>query len=228
MVHNSRSSLVRNHWITRAQAQAPRRYPLMMGELKYNFRGEVSSEAQVDPSAKVWEHAQVRESAVIGSNCIIGRGVYIGSGVVVGNNCKIQNDAMIYEPAVLEDGVFVGPNVVFTNDHFPRAINPDGTLKSMADWAPVGVTIKYGASVGAHSVCIAPVVIGEWALVGSGSVVTKDVPSHAIVVGNPARQIGWAGKSGQPLVAADNGEFVCPASQQIYVVDEMGQLLEKE
>ena len=192
------------------------------------FRGTVSPRALVHSSTKVWELAQVRESASIGSNCTIGRGAYIGVGVVIGNNCKIQNDAMIYEPAVLEDGVFVGPNVVFTNDHFPRAINPDGTLKSMADWSPVGVTVKYGASIGAHSVCIAPVVIGEWALVGSGSVVTKDVPNHAIVIGNPARQIGWAGKTGQPLVAADNGEFVCPTSQQIYVVDEMGQLIEKK
>ena len=102
------------------------------------------------------------------------------------------------------------------------------SLKSASDWAPVGVTINYGASVGAHSVCIAPVVIGEWALVGSGSVVTNDVPSHAIVVGNPARQIGWASKTGQPLVATENGEFICPTSQQIYVVDETGQLLEKE
>jgi len=190
--------------------------------------GTVSPHAVVAETTKVWELAQVREHASVGDNCIIGRGAYVGSGVVIGKNCKIQNDAMIYEPAVIEDGVFIGPNVVLTNDHFPRAINPDGTLKSASDWAPVGVTIKYGASVGAHSVCIAPVVIGEWALVGSGSVVTKDVPSHAIVVGNPARQIGWVGKTGQPLVAADNGEFVCPTSKQIYVVDEMGQLLEKE
>jgi acetyltransferase-like isoleucine patch superfamily enzyme len=195
---------------------------------QHTWLGTVSPHAVVASTTKIWELAQVREHASVGENCIIGRGAYIGNGVVVGKNCKIQNDAMIYEPAVLEDGVFIGPNVVLTNDHFPRAINPDGTLKSAGDWAPVGVTIKYGASVGAHSVCIAPVVIGEWALVGSGSVVTKDVPSHAIVVGNPARQIGWAGKTGQPLVAADNGEFVCPTSQQIYVVDEMGQLLEKE
>jgi UDP-2-acetamido-3-amino-2,3-dideoxy-glucuronate N-acetyltransferase len=195
---------------------------------QHTWLGTVSPRAVVASTTKIWELAQVREHASVGENCIIGRGAYIGSGVVVGKNCKIQNDAMIYEPAVLEDGVFIGPNVVLTNDHFPRAINPDGTLKSASDWAPVGVTIKYGASVGAHSVCIAPVVIGEWALVGSGSVVTKDVPSHAIVVGNPARQIGWVGKTGQPLVAADNGEFVCPTSQQIYVVDEMGQLLEKE
>ena len=199
-----------------------------MDHQQHTWLGTVSPRAVVASTTKIWELAQVREHASVGENCIIGRGAYIGSGVVVGKNCKIQNDAMIYEPAVLEDGVFIGPNVVLTNDHFPRAINPDGTLKSASDWAPVGVTIKYGASVGAHSVCIAPVVIGEWALVGSGSVVTKDVPSHAIVVGNPARQIGWVGKTGQPLVAADNGAFVCPTSQQIYVVDEMGQLLEKE
>ena len=199
-----------------------------MNQQHPNWLGTVSQHAQVAHSTKVWDLAQVRENSRVGENCIIGRGAYIGAGVIVGNNCKIQNDAMLYEPAVLEDGVFVGPNVVFTNDHFPRAINPDGTLKSAADWEPVGVTIKYGASIGAHSVCIAPVVIGEWALIGSGSVVTKDVPNHAIVVGNPARQIGWANKSGQPLIASKDGEFICPASNQVYVVDKMGQLIEKE
>ena len=95
---------------------------------------DVDSRAQVAESAKVWHLAQVREDAVIGDNCIVGRGAYIDAGVLVGKNCKIQNNALVYSPAVLEDGVFVGPAVVFTNDTFPRAINPDGTIKDASDW----------------------------------------------------------------------------------------------
>lgn len=117
---------------------------------------------------------------------MIGRNVYIGPGVVIGNNCKIQNNALIYEPAILEDGVFVGPAVVLTNDKNPRAVNPDGSLKLSSDWTMVGVTLKRGSAIGANSVCIAPVVVGEWALVGAGSVVTRDVPAGLTVIGNPA------------------------------------------
>ena len=93
----------------------------------------------------------MREDAVLGENCIVGRGAYIGTGVVMGDNCKVQNYALVYEPAHLGDGVFIGPAVVLTNDTYPRAINPDGTLKSAHDWEPVGVTIERGASIGARA-----------------------------------------------------------------------------
>ena len=193
-----------------------------------NWKGVVSPAAHVSPSTKVWDNAQVREDAQIGANCIIGRGAYIGAGVVLGDNCKVQNHAMVYEPAVLGDGVFVGPNVVLTNDHYPRAINPDGTIKSASDWDPVGVTIKTGASIGAHSVCIAPVVIGSWALVGSGSVVTKNVPDHAIVVGNPAKQIGWVSKSGYKLTEVSENIWECPKTGFKYHKDSNGTMTEDE
>ena len=116
---------------------------------------------------------------------VIGRGAYIGPDVPVGDNCKIQNHALVYEPAVLEPGVFIGPAVVLTNDHYPRAVNADGTPKSAHDWIPVGVTLREGASVGARSVCVAPVTVGRWALVAAGSVVNKDVPDFALVAGGP-------------------------------------------
>lgn len=176
---------------------------------------DVSGQAVLGPRTKVWHLAQVREGAQIGADCIIGRGAYIGSGVVMGDSCKVQNYALVYEPARLGDGVFIGPAAVLTNDEFPRAANPDGSPKSADDWHAVGVTIGRGASIGARAVCIAPVTIGEWALVAAGAVVTKDVPAHALVVGVPARRIGWVGVAGRPL-AKDGDEWVCPVSGDRY------------
>src|SRR5919112_2621620 len=123
----------------------------------------------------------------------------------MGVNCKIQNHALVYEPAELADGVFVGPAVVFTNDHHPRAVDPEGALKRASDWEPVGVTVAEGASIGARAVCVAPVTIGRWALVAAGAVVTEDVPDHALVMGNPGRQVGWVGFTGRRLIHEDAG-----------------------
>lgn len=171
----------------------------------------IAATADVDPRARigagtrVWHLAQVREDAVIGSDCIIGRGAYIGTGVRMGARCKVQNQALVYEPAELADGVFIGPAAVLTNDHTPRAVNPDGSLKSAADWDPVGVAIGRGASIGARAVCVAPVSIGQWATVAAGAVVTHDVPAFALVAGVPARRVGWVGRAGVPLVPAGPG-----------------------
>jgi UDP-2-acetamido-3-amino-2,3-dideoxy-glucuronate N-acetyltransferase len=178
---------------------------------------DVAESAQIGEGSKVWHYAQVREDARLGRDCIVGRGAYIGTGVELGDNCKVQNYALVYEPAKLGNGVFVGPAVVFTNDHFPRAINADGTLKSAHDWEPVGVTVLEGASIGASATCVAPVTIGRWALVGSGSVVVKDVPDFALVVGSPARRVGWVGKFGVPLVAGADGEWTCPETGDRYL-----------
>jgi acetyltransferase-like isoleucine patch superfamily enzyme len=182
----------------------------------------IEPSADVDPTAQlgdgttVWHLAQVRDGAVLGANCIVGRGAYVGSGVQVGDNVKIQNLALVYEPAVLESGVFVGPSVVLTNDHYPRAVNPDGSPKSAADWHPVGVTVRTGASLGARSVCVAPVTIGRWALIAAGAVVVADVPDFALMVGVPARRIGWVGRAGSPLTADGDGRFSCPLTGELY------------
>ena len=170
---------------------------------------DVSSEAKVSGSASIWHYAQVRENAEIGDGCIIGRGAYIGTGVVLGKNCKIQNFALVYEPAHLAAGVFIGPGAVLTNDEYPRAVTPDGSLKSGNDWTAVGVTVKEGASIGARAVCVAPVTVGAWALVAAGAVVTKDVLDFALVAGVPARKIHWVGKAGHPLTDQGLGIFVC-------------------
>lgn len=179
---------------------------------------DVSSSAQIAEGTSVWHLAQIREDAVIGRHCIIGRGAYIGTGVRVGHHCKVQNYALVYEPAVLEDGVFIGPAVVLTNDLFPRAINPDGSLKSADDWEPVGVEIRRGASVGARAVCVAPVEIGQWATIAAGAVVTKDVPAFALMAGVPARRVGWVGHAGVKLlpVAGTDGVFECPETGRRY------------
>lgn len=191
--------------------------------------GEARRPATVQPSAdvderailgdgsSVWHLAQVREGAVLGQGCIIGRGAYIGSGVRMGDNCKVQNHALVYEPAVLGDGVFVGPAVVFTNDHFPRSVTPDLQLKRGDDWEPVGVTVHDGASIGARAVCVAPVTIGAWAMVAAGAVVVKDVPAFALVAGVPARRLGWVGRAGMPLIAAGDLRWRCPQTGSTYI-----------
>ncbi len=181
---------------------------------------DVSPDARIGDGSSVWHLAQIRENAQLGENCVIGRGAYIGSGVVLGDNCKVQNYALVYEPARLADGVFIGPAVVLTNDTYPRAINPDGSLKSAHDWEPVGVTIHRGASIGARATCVAPVTIGEWATVAAGAVVVKDVPAYALVAGVPARRIGWVGTAGVPLRESEPGVWRCPTTGDTYLEDD--------
>jgi UDP-2-acetamido-3-amino-2,3-dideoxy-glucuronate N-acetyltransferase len=179
---------------------------------------QVHETAELGAGTTVWELAQIRERARLGTGCVVGRGAYIGAGVRIGDNVKLQNHALIYEPADLGDGVFIGPAVVLTNDQYPRAIDPDGTLKHAGDWEPVGVTIAHGASLGARSVCVAPLHIGRWAMIAAGAVVTTDVPDFALVAGVPARRIGWVGRAGRRLTPRPDapGEWECPLTGARY------------
>lgn len=176
---------------------------------------DVAGDATVGSGTAVWDLVQIGAGARIGRHCIIGRGACVGPGVALGDNCKVQNYALLYAPARLAAGVFVGPAAVFTNDTNPRAVTPDGSLKAAADWDPVGVTVGEGASIGARAVCVAPVDVGDWAMVAAGAVVTRDVPAFALVAGVPARRIGWVGRAGHRLVERD-AAWVCPATGARY------------
>ena len=152
---------------------------------------EVSPEAHIGAGTRIWRLAAVRPGVSVGEECNIGQGTYIDAHVTVGSRVKIQNYCSLFEGLTVEDGVFIGPHVCFTNDLFPRAITPEGQLKGAQDWEVTPTLVRYGASIGAGSVIRCGVTIGRFALVGAGAVVTHDVPVHALVFGNPARQQGW-------------------------------------
>lgn len=166
---------------------------------------EVSPDAHIGEGTRIWHQAQVRERVVIGRNCIVGKGVYVDFDVVIGDNVKIQNYALLYHGVVIEDGVFIGPNACLTNDRFPRSVTPDGRLKRDADWEVGTIRVRYGASIGAGAILLPDVTIGRFALIGAGAVVTRSVPDHALVVGAPARVVGWVCKCGRQLIAREGG-----------------------
>jgi len=176
---------------------------------------DVSPRARLGVGTKVWHQAQVREGVVLGRNCILGKGVYVDIDVQIGDNVKIQNYSSIYHGVTLESGVFVGPHVVFTNDKSPRAVNPDGSLKSDDDWELGHVLVREGASLGAGAIIVTGVTIGRFALVGAGAVVTKDVPDHGLVYGNPARLAGYVCACGQKLTQ-EGDTWTCPACGRSY------------
>jgi UDP-2-acetamido-3-amino-2,3-dideoxy-glucuronate N-acetyltransferase len=184
---------------------------------------EVSPQATVGHGSKIWHQAQIREGARIGPNCIISKDVYVDFGVSIGANSKIQNGVYIYHGTTIEDGVFLGPGVILTNDKLPRAINPDGSLKSDADWQISPIHIKRGASIGAGSVVLPGVIIGEYAMIGAGTVVTRDVSPHGLVYGNPGYLHGYVCRCGQILTRSqdqsDNEKsdaWICPACGEYY------------
>jgi UDP-2-acetamido-3-amino-2,3-dideoxy-glucuronate N-acetyltransferase len=167
---------------------------------------EVSEKASIGSGTSIWNQAQVREGARVGPGCVIGKNVYVDFDVVVGARVKIQNNSSLYHGVTVEDGVFIGPHVCFTNDKLPRAVNPDGSPKADDDWEVSPILVRSGAALGANSTILPGVTIGRWAMVGSGSVVTRDVEDYELVAGNPARRIGTACPCGQPLRDGPDGE----------------------
>ncbi|MHA1304439.1 MAG: acyltransferase [Candidatus Heimdallarchaeaceae archaeon] len=151
----------------------------------------VEENVEIGEGTKIWHQAQVRKGAKLGKNCVIGKASFIDFEVRLGNNVKVQNLVSIYHGVTVEDDVFIGPHVCFTNDMFPRSVNPD--------WQLVETYVKKGASIGANSTIVCGKTLGEYCMIGAGSVVTKDVPPFALVYGNPARLCGYVCYCGEVL-----------------------------
>jgi len=176
----------------------------------------VAESAKIGDDAQIWLFCQIRENVRIGAGCILGKGVYVDSDVTIGDNVKIQNNASIFTGVTIEDGVFVGPHVCFTNDKVPRAVNPDMSLKGGDDWHVTPTLVKAGAALGANATIVCGITIGRWAMVASGTVVTKDVPDHALVMGNPARIFGWVCSCGKRVQIDDReGRGVCACGRTL-------------
>ena len=176
---------------------------------KIHPTADISQNSHIGDDTFIWNWVQVREDSKMGKNCILSKGVYVDFGVKIGNNVKIQNNVSIYHGVTIEDGVFVGPHVCFTNDKIPRAVNPDMTLKSGDDWEVSPILIKEGASIGANSTILPGVTVGRFALVGAGSVVSKDIPDFMMVYGNPAELHGYVCKCGKKLNKETNNCKIC-------------------
>lgn len=186
-----------------------------MSDVYIHPTADVSPAAEIGAKTKIWHQVHIRENARIGANCIVGKGAYIDFDVTIGNDVKIQNGAMLYHGLGVEDGVFIGPGVIFTNDKQPRAVNPDMSPKGTDDWTVGETTVRKGAAIGAGSVIVTGVTVGVFAMVGAGAVVTRDVPDQGLVVGNPARLIGYVCPCGDrlPPVPAGAGPhaLTCPS-----------------
>jgi acetyltransferase-like isoleucine patch superfamily enzyme len=161
---------------------------------------DLEADVTVGPGTSIWHRAQVRTRARIGAECVIGRDAFIDEGVTIGDRVKIQNAALVYHGVTVEDGVFIGPNAILTNDRFPRAITASGELARADDWVVSPILLRTGSAVGAGAVVVAGTTVGRFATVGAGAVVTRDVPDHALVAGNPARRLGWVCFCGLRLV----------------------------
>lgn len=169
--------------------------------------------AQIGTGSRIWHWVHVCGGAQIGQNVSLGQNVFVGNQVSVGDNCKIQNNVSVYDNVTLEEGVFCGPSMVFTNVYNPRSL-----IERKNEYR--NTIVKKGATLGANCTIVCGIVIGEFAFVGAGAVVTKDVAPYALMVGVPARQIGWMSEYGEqiPLPIAGAGRYICPHMNTVYIL----------
>ncbi len=171
----------------------------------------IDDNVEIGEGTKIWHFTHIQSGARIGKYCVLGQNVNVGNNVIIGNFVKIQNNVSVYEGVTLEDYVFCGPSMVFTNIIDPRSKYPQVGSKYY-----IKTLVKEGASLGANSTIVCGNTIGKYAFVGAGAVVTKDVPDFALVVGNPARIIGWVSEAGKKLIFDENGYAYCEKSNKKY------------
>jgi UDP-2-acetamido-3-amino-2,3-dideoxy-glucuronate N-acetyltransferase len=169
----------------------------------------IDDPCKIGEGTNIWHFSHIMPHCVIGNNCNIGQNVVISPGVILGNNVKIQNNVSIYTGVCCEDDVFLGPSCVFTN-----VINPRSAINRKSEYAQT--LVGKGASIGANATIVCGHTIGQYAFIGAGAVVTKEVPDYALVVGNPAKQTGWMSEYGHKLIFDQNGKSTCPESGQLY------------
>ncbi len=168
---------------------------------------------EIGKGSKIWHFSHIMGDSKLGENCNLGQNVVVSTGVVLGDNVKVQNNVSIYTGVVCEDNVFLGPSMVFTN-----ITNPRSAVVRRGQYART--IVKNGASIGANATIVCGHDIGEFAFIGAGAVVTRSVPAYALVVGNPARQVGWMSEYGHRLNFDDSGIAVCPESQERYQIKD--------
>ena len=171
----------------------------------------VDDNCQIGEGTKIWHFSHIMSGAIIGNNCNLGQNVVVSPNVQLGNNVKVQNNVSIYEGVICEDDVFLGPSMVLTN-----VINPRSAVSRKQEYKTT--LIKKGASIGANATIVCGNTINEFAFIGAGAVVTKDVPAYALVVGNPGKQKGWMSEYGHKLIFDENSIAVCPESKQEYIL----------
>ncbi len=194
-----------------------------MSKLKEYFSHEtavIDDGCVIGDGTKIWHFSHVMPNCSIGEGCNLGQNVVVSPSVVLGKNVKVQNNVSIYTGVICEDDVFLGPSMVFTN-----VINPRSAVNRKKEFKQT--LVKKGASIGANATIICGITIGEYALIGAGAVVTKDVPAFALVVGNPSKSIGWVSKNGHRLNFDENGRAICPETSENYTLTENGLMLEK-
>lgn len=173
----------------------------------------VDSDVEIGTGTRIWHFCHVMSGSRIGESCILGQNVFVGNGVLLGKGVKVQNNVSLYTGVVCEDDVFIGPSAVFTN-----VINPRSFIERKSDFRPT--LLRRGATIGANATVVCGVTIGEYALIGAGAVVTKDVPAYALWVGNPARSAGWVSRNGHTLKFDENGVAKCPESGAVYHLEK--------
>jgi UDP-2-acetamido-3-amino-2,3-dideoxy-glucuronate N-acetyltransferase len=212
--------------------------PVIDPSARVHASADLEENVSVGAGSSVWHRAQIRRGARIGAECVVGRDVFVDEGVTIGDRTKIQNAALIYHGVTVEDGVFIGPNAILTNDRFPRAITSTGELARAEDWQVMPIVLRHGCSIGAGAVVVAGADVGRFATVGAGAVVTRSVGDHALVAGNPARRLGWVCACGQRLLDARSGEaasatpaggtaLICASCERQYVYIPDAESLEE-